>query len=493
MNFRVTSCIVSRVALVLFAVLGASGTCAQALLEPGDSRLRSDIELLADERVIDLPLMTWPIPVDMLSAAMDGVAAPNADARTLLAAFYRVQRVLEEREAERTLVAEASLSDHPERLRTFEDTPRTAEGASLAASRVAEHWDGTLKVGFAGAPQDGEPLRFDGSYLQGVLGNWLVGAYAVDRWWGPGWDGSLVLGNAARPIPGLALSRRTAPRPTSLWFRWLGAWNATMIVGKLSGRTDIASPEFIGLRATAKPTAWLELAASRTIILCGSGAHCSASTWLNKIDGQHFYGSAVANPSVQVAGFDARINSPWRKLPVAAYAQLIGADAVGGFPQDYFALYGAEAWHEIFRDALIRAHVEWADTSCRYYDSPPKWNCAYADAKFTQGDTYRGFSTADSLYQDAEVLSAGIDVTQANGQYWGVNARAGALDRTPGGDPNNPVSATRQQIRELVGSWRRTIGDHSFSLSLGALHSVDPYQATSKNPLEAYASWSHRL
>jgi Capsule assembly protein Wzi len=483
-----------RQLLFLLLLLPAAAAHSQALLAPGDIRMRSDLEFLADERVIELPLTTWPIPLDMLVDALNDLPDTPPSDPALAAALDRVQQLVHERRIERSLTANAALSDHPTRLRTFEDTPRTGSEAGIAAARVEEHWDGTLQVALAGAPQDGQELRFDGSFLQAVLGNWLLGAYAVDRWWGPGWDGSLVLSNAARPIPGLALSRRTAEKPTSWWLRPLGRWTATLFVGKLEGgRPDYSSPEFIGIRITAKPTSWFELAASRSVILCGSGSGCTLQTWLDKLDGQHVPTSSAANPSVQLAGFDARLSSPWRAVPLALYGQLMGRDEIGGFPDQYLGLFGAEGWLGLGNGAVLRAHLEWADTSCRFYQNPPLWNCGIATTNFFEGDRYRGFPIGDSLDQDAEVTSARADLVLADGQDWSIQGRAGALDRAPGGDFRDTLSPMREQIQELVVGWRKDLDGHEISLSVGELHTNQPTLGVSGNSLEAYINWTHRL
>jgi hypothetical protein len=46
--------------------------------------------------------------------------------------------------------------------------------------------------------------------LPALLGNWSTSLGKVDRWWGPGWDGSLILSTNARPIPAISLDRRIA-------------------------------------------------------------------------------------------------------------------------------------------------------------------------------------------------------------------------------------------------------------------------------------------
>ncbi len=478
-------------------VLGASAARAQALLMPGDVRLRSDLELLADEHVIDLPLMTWPIPLDTVTVALDGVREPNGDDPALLAAFYRVQRLVTERESERSLDAAASASGHPERLRTFDDTPRTATAASLGASMVENHWDGTLNIGLSGAPQDGQVLRFDGSYVQGLLGNWLVGAYAVDQWWGPGWDGSLILGNAARPVPGVGVRRRVMTPFQSRWLHWIGNWTASFGVAELGGdRTDFKNPLLVTERVAIKPTRWLEFAVSRVWIFCGEGEPCDLHTWSDFIFGQqnHANGAgAPQNPGLQKAGFDLRVNSPWHQVPLAVYAQLIGADEVGGFPDNYFAIFGAESWYALSSGALLRAHLEWHNTVCEFYASLPRWNCAYSDPQFFNGYRYRGFPLGDSLDQDSELLSMRADLLKSDGEDWSVMARTGALGRSPYGEPYDAVTTVREQFKEIVLGWRGEYAGQDLSVGLGALHSSEPTTGMSNNPLEAYLKWSRRL
>jgi Capsule assembly protein Wzi len=481
----------------LLLAVGAAGARAQAMLMPGDVRLRSDLELLADEHVIDLPLMTWPIPLDAVTVALDGVPEPSGSDPALLAAFYRVQGLIAERQSERSLDAQASASAHPERLRTFEDTPRTSTGASLGASMVENHWDGSLIVGLAGAPQDGQVLRFDGSYLQGVLGNWLVGAYAVDQWWGPGWDGSLILGNAARPVPGVGIRRRAMTPFQSRWLHWIGSWTANFGVAELGNdRTDFKHPLLVTERVAIKPTRWLEFAVSRVWIFCGAGQPCGLHTWSDFILGQQNHANAAGtpiNPGLQKAGFDLRLNSPWHQIPAAAYAQLIGADEVGGFPDNYFAIFGIEGWHALANGALLRAHLEWHNTTCQFYARVPHWNCAYDDPQYFYGYRYRGYPLGDSLDQDSEVLSLRADLLQSNGQDWSVMARAGALGRSPFGEAFDAATSTREQIKELLFGWRSDYRGHDLAINLGALHVSQPAQGTSDNPLELSVSWKHRL
>jgi hypothetical protein len=249
-------------------------------------------------------------------------------------------------------------------------------------------------------------------------------------------------------------------------------------------------------RVAIKPTRWLELAVSRVWIFCGKGEPCGLHTWEDFVLGQQNHANAPGtppNPGLQKAGFDLRVNSPWRRLPLAAYAQLIGADEIGGFPDDYFALLGIEGWHALANGSMLRAHLEWHDTSCRFYRSPPIWDCAYSDPQVFNGYRYRGFPLGDSLDLDAEVLSMRADLLLPDGEDWSVMGRTGALARAPGGDPYDAVTTVREQIKEIVVGWRKSFGDHDVSVGFGALHSSQPTTGVSNNPLETYVKWSRRL
>jgi hypothetical protein len=54
-------------------------------------------------------------------------------------------------------------------------------------------------------PTMARPWRADGSYLGVNFGNFMLSAGLMERWWGPGWDGGLILSTNARPIPSVTL------------------------------------------------------------------------------------------------------------------------------------------------------------------------------------------------------------------------------------------------------------------------------------------------
>jgi hypothetical protein len=103
-------------------------------------------------------------------------------------------------------------------------------------------------------PTDGDSVRLDGSYVGMTIGNWMLSAGYPERWWGPGWDGSLILSTNARPPPQLAINRNFSTPFRQRWLEWLGPWSLTSFMGELDeeGRV-VDEPLLFGVRISAKP------------------------------------------------------------------------------------------------------------------------------------------------------------------------------------------------------------------------------------------------
>ena len=81
-----------------------------------------------------------------------------------------------------------------------------------------------------------------------VWGNWSTTFGQIDRWWGPDWDGSLILSTNARPIPAISLDRRIKEPIDSKWLSWIGPWSVHSFIGRLEKERTIPSPYLWGMR-----------------------------------------------------------------------------------------------------------------------------------------------------------------------------------------------------------------------------------------------------
>ena len=191
--------------LSLLAVLQASAFAAPQA-QPGDVGLRHDIQVLADYGAISGPVTTWPISWDALLADLEHVQAndivlPNKVMPTFNRMLARAQR--EAGRGKPRSSGHLAVAENPMQIRGFSNTPRERGELRAGVAWFSEHVSLDLNVTAVDDPADGEDVRPDGSQLGVDLGNWSIAASTMDRWWGPGWDGSLILSNNARPIPSI--------------------------------------------------------------------------------------------------------------------------------------------------------------------------------------------------------------------------------------------------------------------------------------------------
>jgi hypothetical protein len=226
-------CIDKIVALVL--LVGMSSTAiAEPLAAPGDMQFRTDLQLLADSGVIDIPLTTWPVSLGDVHRVLANVNETDLNAATrdaLARVRFRVSWELDYNAFD--FVFGASAAAEPRVIRTFEDTPRAEGEGYLRLAWLGERLAFNLTGRYVSDPIDGDEFRPDDTYLGMALGNWMLTAGWQDRWYGPGWDGSLILSNNARPTPGVMLQRINSLPFESKWFRWIGPWSFTSFMGWL--------------------------------------------------------------------------------------------------------------------------------------------------------------------------------------------------------------------------------------------------------------------
>lgn len=153
-----------------------------------------------------------------------------------------------------------------------------------------------------------QDLNLEGSYIAGKLWNqWLI-AGQIPTHWGPAHDGSLIRGDASRPVYGVTMQRAEQNAFANKWLAWIGPWQYQAFAGQLDDYYAVPDAKLIGLRVTAQPLPYLELGASRAIQWGGEGRPENFDSFWDALIGKdNVYGDTI-NPSNQIAGFDARLN-----------------------------------------------------------------------------------------------------------------------------------------------------------------------------------------
>lgn len=455
----------SSTTTLLLATLIAVPAAAGPWLDPGDMGLRHDLQLLADAGVIGTPLSAWPLSWGDVAAQLAGRSdVPDALAPALARVRARLRTDGPDTSGLR-LGAQASLGSEARLIRDFEDLPRQEAEAAVRAEWTGERFAMRLVGQYVADPDDGRELRADGSYAGMALGNWMFAAAMTDRWWGPGWQGSMILSSNARPIPAFTIDRNSTAPFESKWLRWIGHWDFVTLWGFLEEDRAVPNARFFGMRFTARPARWLEIGLSRTAMWCGDGRPCGFDTFIDLLTGKDNAGDNVApedEPGNQLAGYDIRLSGAPLGLPVALYTQRIGEDEQDLQPALFLTQAGIETWGRIEWLGDFRLYLEVADTLCGGNitgEGTP--DCAYEHSIYQTGMRYRGRTIGHSFDNDAEVWTLGAVLSDTAGHSWTASLAAGELNREGSPSTTNTVAAvkTRYRSASLVHRRRLPIGE----------------------------------
>jgi hypothetical protein len=489
---------VPAVALLLLLAQSPAARADAGWFESGDTRLRIDLQLLVDAQIIRLPVNQWPIPRAAVQYAL-------TNAREHLATNAAVAAALERVRARARVPAGAGWSfdtgirgGEPGLWRDFDTLAR--EDGELSAG--FDYDQGRVSVGLditgVADPADGDEIRADGSHATVQWGNWLLSANTLDRWWGPGHEGSLILSNNARPMPTFMVERAEARAWESKWLSWLGPWRFSFGVSQMENeRADIDSPLFMAWRVVVMPFKDVELGFSRTAQFCGDQLECNLEVFGNLIAGNDNVGidATEANePGNQMAGFDIRWNSPIGNLPYAVYAQYIGEDESSYLPAKYIKQLGFEFWKPFAGGALLQVHAEYASTTCSAdTDRGPYYNCAYNQGRFNiEGYRYKGRSVGYSADRDAENYALGGSLTAADGSVWTATLRRSWLNRDDYGDTYNTVASVPTDYAAIELGWKGRLFGEQLSVDLG-YEAIEPRNGERENEPFGFIGWRHEF
>ena len=479
-------------ALLLALVSHQAAASDAGWFSPGDTLLRLDLQILNDARVVRLPIHQWPIPQAAVEFALKNAKEEAAGNAAVAAALARVRARLEPPPGLGFGVT--ASGGQGARVRDF-DTPAREDGelgASFEASRG--RFAAGLSATVALDPEDGHEIRADGSHLTLRAGNWLLSANKLERWWGPGHEGSLILSNNARPMPTFTVERAEARPFESRILGWLGPWRFNFAISQMEGdRRDIDSPLFMAWRVTVMPLPDLEVGFSRTAQFCGEGLECNLDVFGNLLAGNDNVGIDATEenePGNQMAGFDIRWNSPIGTLPYAIYSQYIGEDESSYLPSKFLSQIGLEAWKPFGDGAILKAHLEYANTTCSAHTHRgPYYQCAYTQGRFdVDGYRYNGRVIGHGMEADADTYALGLTYTSPGGRLWTATGRTARLNRP--GDDRNPLTAIPADYNALEFGWRGDLRGDSLAVELG-VESFEPDGADRDVSAFGFLRWTH--
>ena len=391
-------------ALLATLALSSSFTFAQGIVL-NDQNLRTDLNWLNQQGVIQISTSTWPMSGDEIQRALSQAKVSNNTQQKVIDAVVAHLNANNQL-LKASFFAETDQKDIPQ---AFGDQQKAQYQAGLELNAGNQNWDAKIRVNAEKDPQidNDQDVNVEGSYIAAKLWNqWLI-AGQIPTYWGPGHDGSLIRGDASRPVYGVTMQRAEQQAFNNKWLSWIGPWQYQAFAGQLHDYDAVPDAKLIGLRVTAQPLPYLELGASRAFQWGGENRPESLnSLWDAFVGNKDNGGTGEPDPSNQVAGFDARLNlQPLLHVPMGVYAQYAGEDEAGGLPSKKMYLAGVD-YSSSYQNMPFQLYTEWADTRT----NGKAQGITYNHTNYTDGFYQHGYPLAHAMGGDGQMISVGGDI-----------------------------------------------------------------------------------
>jgi hypothetical protein len=250
---------------------------------------------------------------------------------------------------------------------------------------------------YAGSSEGRNDVDLIEGYGKVGLGSLELEAGRDSLWWGPGYHGSILMSNNARPFDMLKISN---PQPILLpWiFRALGPVKAEWFLARLEADRDYPHALLTGLRLNIKPHPLVELGASRVVLYGGQGAQ--------RLGFFDYFTPLLATHNQDwndgLAGFDGSILIPLPKngilRSIKLYADAAGEDEANHFPSKWGDILGVQ-FNDILKTGRTDFRIEYADDIV-----PGSPNVFYTHSQYTSGYTYEGRVIGHSMGTESRDL-----------------------------------------------------------------------------------------
>jgi len=484
-KLRAKTAVISLCALMLGSFVSLSVTAAP-WVDVSDVYLRVNIQHLADAGFITTPVTTFPLMwIDIEKDLKKiNVSRLNQAQRN---AYFNIRHQLGLAKQSRT-VFKFNVATQDPRFTSFGDKARS-NSIVIQSEYISDAFAMALTPSMYGSNNKTAESDFDGSYVAGILGNWVISLGKQDRWWGPGWDTSLSLTNNARPLPALALSRHSALPFTIPFTEYDIPWNMTTFMGIMDDNRTIKNTLLWGFRLNFKLTDNLEMGVSRLAQWAGRGRIHDAKTFLRVLAGQDNCGGTgptieeCANgeePGNQMAGYDLRWSSTVFEQPLSVYFTLFAED---GDRKGGLSIFGEERY-QLGVDTRVtlfsnnwRVYLEATDTYTICSDgvngdgTSRIGDCYYEHSTYSTGMRYEGRTIASLYENDSSTLVLGAISQISNSESFEVKFRWLQLnkdnhDKAPDNSIiGNTLTPIAENMLMLSGkyqggyqNWRYTVG-----------------------------------
>ncbi|WOH39382.1 capsule assembly Wzi family protein [Thalassotalea fonticola] len=465
---------------------------AEPWIDTSNIFLRADLQLLSDKGHINTTTTTYPIMWAEVSRALKSVDETSLD-ETSKNAYWHIKQHLRRANNNQHKI-ELNFATKDKRFTSFGDEYRDDNVAKGGFSFIGDAWSAKLSASIVDTPEDGEEARIDGSYIATHIGNWVLSAGAYDRWWGPGWDSNLALTNNARPLAGVAISRKTSEPFVMPFFNDIKIpWTVTTFMNVFEEDRHVPNTWLWGFRLNFKPIPSLELGITRLAQWNGDNRPGGFDTFMDVLAGKDNCELTAKEcddldlePGNQLAGADARYTANWFAQPFSIYTQMMAEDGNsknGDLVGQKVWTYGADTQLFMF-DTYWRAYLEYTDsyTDCTPRNSDDRLgvgDCLYEHHIYRSGMRYEGRAIGNLYDNDSETYVLGFVSQLTNLSSWEIKLKYLDLnydnsDWYPD-DPNlgNTVTKVAEEVYML--SIKYQLRQGRFKYTVGGDYSKSSY------------------
>jgi len=495
-QLTLTPLLASLVTIVLL-LTSVTQLTAAPWISPGDIWLRSDIEYLSDRGIIKAPITTWPIMWSGIKRDFDRALKPDnlstlsqRELNTLLKlkkAFRRATGKLSS--------IELRMASDTEVIRGFHDTPREKASVEFSKSDMGDSWAYQLNVAYFHDPyiapgQKEDEVRLDGSYVATIYENFSIAYGYVEKWWGPGWDTSMILSTNARPSPGIMMQRNYSDPFETKWLSWMGPWTYNVFATVLDDERHITDARLLGMSVSFKPFDSLEIGLRRTAQWGGEGRPTDFSSLVDMFLGKDNCDNPACRedePGNQLGAIDLR----WRlstEHPMVIYAQIMGEDEAGYMPSRSTHQLGFTSDYIVW-DIPIKYYVEYSDTSLNFGEF---YNSAYNHGIYRSGYRYFGNTIGSTYDNDTESFIFGAIFLLAKDkklsvQVSDIDMNVDAIDGNGAG--NHSIANGYKSFTTLSVLYRQQIKFGQLEFFLNQYSDIIDVHLRQENETRLGASW----
>lgn len=382
-------------------------------MDTQDAYLRANIIALANAGVIHSPVNTYPLMNKSISRELQSLDIHQLPPH-LAFALQQVQQVIAEQQRPSTTSLKIKGATNEDGFQSFGERHSAQGELSISNEIIKENFAFKSNVHLTANAYHDHKKHYEGSYLAGFVGNWLISIDQLPVWWGPGIDTNLALSNNAIAFPALRLTRHDNRAIDWPGLRWLGPISFTTYLGKQEHSNERPNILTWGARMNIKPHPNLELGFTRTAQWGGDGRPDDLQAFKNLLMGNDNVklgdGEGVSReeePGNQLGGLDLRWNTQVFNQSIGIYAEIIGEDEAGNLPSHTMHQVGvATSFGDM--NGIYQAFIEYTDTFVNCSGSSAVGNCAYEHHLYKEGYRRYGRSMGSTYDSDAQVLTFGL-------------------------------------------------------------------------------------